>query len=60
MNEKSKNLKPEFYNLIAQNSAKKNYKNKKFNNMQIRASRTKNKTPKNRYKHINMHACTLQ
>ena len=25
---KIKNLKPEFYNLIAQNAAKKNYKNK--------------------------------
>ena len=28
MNEKSKNLKPEFYNLIAQNAAKQNCKNK--------------------------------
>ena len=28
MNEKSKNLKPEFYNLIAQNAAKKNGKDK--------------------------------
>ena len=28
MNEKSKHLKPEFYNLIAQNAAKKNCKNK--------------------------------
>ena len=30
MNKKSKNLKPEFYNLIAQNTAKKN--SKKLNN----------------------------
>ena len=28
MNEKSENLKPEFYNPIAQNAAKKNCKNK--------------------------------
>ena len=28
MNEKTKNLKPEFYNLIAENTAKKNCKNK--------------------------------
>ena len=32
MNKKSKNLKPEFYDLIAQNAAKKNYKKKNNNN----------------------------
>ena len=43
MNEKSKNLKPEFYNLIEQNAAKKNCRNKITKEMQIRASRTKSK-----------------
>ena len=46
MNEKSKKFKPEFYNLTAQNAAKKCIKFKITKNIQKRASKTMNKTPK--------------